>query len=135
VNGSVRGKSRSRISGKKKKVPGVVIVTSRPSLRTQTHLSYACDFSSSGCCGATTKRVGVPMFEEPLGVGIHEASESPDGVGGTVRAVVVVPARYRALVLVAAQVRSGAYDGFVGGGATEAASAVRGTVLSLMPRL
>jgi len=112
-----------------------MIVTSRPSLRTQTHLSYACDSSSFGFCGATTKRVRVPMFEEPLGVSIHEASESPDGVGRAVRAVMVVPARYFALVLVTAYVRDGANDGFVGGGATEAASAVRGTVLGLMPRL
>src|SRR5712671_3402749 len=103
-----------------------MIVTSRPSLRTQTHLSYACDSSSFGFCGATTKRVGVPVFKEPLGIGVHESSEPPDGVGGTVRAVVVVPARYFALVFVAAHVRVGANDGFVGGGATEAALAVRG---------
>src|SRR5712675_1222041 len=112
-----------------------VIVTSRPSLRTQTHLSYACDSSSFGFCGATTERVGVPVFEEPLGVGIHEASEPPDGVGGTVRAVVVVPTRYLALVLITAHVRGGANDGLVSGGATEAALTVRGAVLGLVPRL
>ena len=106
----------------RKKVLRAMIVTSRPSLRTQTHLSYACD--SSGFCGATAKRVGVPMFKEPLWVGVHEASEPPDGVGGTVRAVVVVPARYLTLVFVAAHVRGGANDGFVSGGATEAASAI-----------
>src|SRR5712671_6644302 len=112
-----------------------MIVTSRPSLRTQTHLSYACDSSSFGVCGATTKRVGVPMFEEPLGVGIHEASEPPDGIGGAVRAVVVVPARYLTLVFVAAHVRGGANDGFVGGSAAEAASTIRGAILNLMPGL
>src|SRR5712671_5754060 len=94
-----------------------------------------CDSSSFGFCGATAKRVGVPMFKEPLWVGVHEASEPPDGVGGTVRAVMVVPARYLALVLVAAHVRGGANDGFMGGGATEATSAARGTVLGLVPRL
>src|SRR5882672_10585767 len=112
-----------------------MIVTSRPSLRTQTHLSYACDSSSFGFCGATPKRVGVPVFKEPLGVGIHEASEPSDGVGGTVRAVMVVPARYLAFVLVAAHVWVGANDGFVSGSAAKAASAIRGAVLDLMPRL
>src|SRR5712671_7027700 len=112
-----------------------MIVTSRPSLRTQTHLSYACDSSSFGVCGATTKRVGVPMFEESLGVGVHEAGEPSDGVGGTVRAVVVVPAGYLAFVLVAAHMRVGANDGLVGGSAAEAALAIRGAVLNLMPRL
>src|SRR5712671_2709772 len=108
-----------------------MIVTSRPSLRTQTHLSYACDSSSFGFCGAATKRVGVPMFEEPLGVGVHEASEPPDGVRGTVCAVVVVPTRYLALVFVATHVRVDAEDGFMGGAATEAALAIRGAVLDV----
>src|SRR5712671_3237807 len=112
-----------------------MIVTSRPSLRTQIHLSYACDSSGFGVCGAATKRVGVPVFEEPLGIGVHEASEPPDGVGGTVRAVVVVPARHLAFVLVAAHVRVGANDGFVGGSAAEAASTIRGAVLDLVPGL
>src|SRR5712671_258403 len=112
-----------------------MIVTSRPSLRTQTHLSYACDSSSFGFCGAATKRVGVPVFEEPLGVGVHEASEPPDGVRGTVCPVVVVPARYLALVFVAAHVRGDAEDGLMGGAATEAALAIRRAVLDLMSRL
>ena len=112
-----------------------MIVTSRPSLGTQTHLSYACDSSSFGFCGATTKRVGVPVFEEPLGIGVHKASEPSDGVGGTIRAVVVVPARYLAFVLVTAHVRGGAKDGLVSGGATEAALTVRRAVLGLVPRL
>src|SRR5712671_1816303 len=101
-----------------------MIVTSRPSLRTQTHLSYACNPSSLGTCGTTTKRVGVPMLEELLGVGVHKASEPPDGVSGTIRAVVVVPAGYLTLVFVAAHVRGDAEDGFMGSAATEAASAV-----------
>ena len=71
-----------------------------------------------------TERVGVPMFEEHPGVGVQEASESADGIGGTVRAMVVVPARHLALVLVAARVRGDAEDGFMGSAATEAASAV-----------
>src|SRR5712671_6390419 len=112
-----------------------MIVTSSPSLRTQTHLSYACDSSSFGVCGVATKCVGVPMFEEPLRVGVHEASEPPDGVRGTICAVVVVPARYLALVFVAAHVRGDAEDGLMGGAATEAALAIRGAVFDLMPRL
>src|SRR5712671_2290590 len=112
-----------------------MIVTSRPSLGTQTHLSCACDSSSFGVRGATAKRVGVPMFEEPLGVGIHEASEPPDGVGGTICTVVVVPAGYLTFVFVAAHVRGGADDGLVGGGTAEAALAIRGAILDLMSRL
>src|SRR5712672_720907 len=112
-----------------------MIVTSRPSLGTQTHLSYACDSSSFGFCGATTKRVGVPVFEEPLGIGVHKASEPSDGVGGTIRAVVVVPARYLAFVLVTAHVRGGADDRLVSGSAAEAASAIRGAILGLMSGL
>src|SRR5712671_2366426 len=112
-----------------------MIVTSRPSLRTQTHLSYACDSSSFGVCGVATKCVGVPMFEKPLGIGVHEASEPPDGVRGTVCAVVVVPTRYLTLVLVAARVRGDAEYGLMGGAVTEAASAIRGTVLDLMSQL
>src|SRR5712671_5001449 len=109
-----------------------MIVTSRPSLRTQTHLSYACDSSSFGVCGVATKCVGVPMFEKPLGVGVHEASEPPDGVRGTVCAVVVVPTRYLALVFVAAHVRGDAEDGLMGGAATETALAIQETVLDLV---
>src|SRR5712675_755675 len=112
-----------------------MIVTSRPSLGTQTHLSYACDSSSFGFCGATAKHVGVPMFQEPLRIGVHEASEPPDGIGGAVCAVVVVPARQLAFVLVATHVRSGANDGLVGGSAAEAALTIRRAVLDLMPGL
>src|SRR5712675_1011501 len=112
-----------------------MIVTSRPSLRTQTHLSYAYDSSGFGFCGATTKRVGVPMFKKPLGVGIHEASEPPDGVSGAIRAVVVVPARHFAFVFVAAHMQGGTNDGFMSGGVAETASAIRGAVFGLMPRL
>src|SRR5712675_2015293 len=112
-----------------------MIVTSRPSLGTQTHLSYACDSSSFGFCGATAKHVGVPMFEEPLRVGVHEASEPPDGVGGTVCTVVVVPAGYFAFVFVTAHVRGGADDGLVSGGTAETALAIRGAILGLMSGL
>src|SRR5712671_3224546 len=112
-----------------------MIVTSRPSLRTQTHLSYACDPSSFGACGAATKRVGIPMLEERLGVGVHKASEPSDGVSGTICAVVVVPAGHLALVFVAACVRGDAEDGFVGGAVTEAALAIRRTILDLVPGL
>ena len=112
-----------------------MIVTSRPSLRTQTHLSYTCDSSSLGTCGAATKRVGIPMFEERLGVGVHKVSESPYGVGGAVRAMVVVPTRHLALVLVATHVWGDADDRFVDVAVTETASSVRGAVLDLMPGL
>src|SRR5712675_708024 len=112
-----------------------MIVTSRPSLRTQTHLSYACGPSVFGACGAAAKGVSVPMLEERLGVSVHKASEPPNSVSGTIRAVVVVPAGYLALVFVAARVRGNAEDGFVGGAVTETALAIRGAVLDLMPGL
>src|SRR5712671_4402378 len=109
-----------------------MIATSRPSLRTQTHLSYTCDSSSFGFCGTATKRVGIPMFEEPLGVGVHEASEPPDSVCGTIRAVMMVPTRYLTLVFVATHVRGDAEDGLMGGAATEAAFAIRRAVFDLV---
>jgi len=87
-----------------------MIVTSRPSLRTQTHLSYACEPSRFGTCGAAAKGVSIPMLEEHLGVGIHEASEPPNGVGGTVRAVVIMPTGHLALVLVASHMWGNAND-------------------------
>jgi len=112
-----------------------MIVTSRPSLRTQTHLSYAFTSFSFGTCGAAAKRVGIPMFEEHLGVGVQEASESPHGVGGTVRAVVIMPARHLALVFVASHVRGDAEDRLVDVAVAKTASSVRGAVLNLVPRL
>jgi len=91
-----------------------MIVTSRPSLRTQTHLSYVGEPSRFVACGAAAKSVGIPMFEEHLGVGIHEACEPPNGVSRAIRAVVVVPAGYLAFVLVATHVRGDANDGLMG---------------------
>src|SRR5712671_1601500 len=112
-----------------------MIATSRPSLRTQTHLSCTCEPSRLGTCGAATKRVGVPMLEEHFGVGVHEASEPPNGVGGAIRAVVVVPARHLALVLVATHMWGDANDRLVDVAVAEAASSVRGAVFDLVPRL
>jgi len=90
-----------------------MIVTSRPSLRTQTHLSQTREPSRLGVCGTTAKGVGVPMFEECAGVGIHEACEPPNGIGGTIHSMVVVPARHLALVFRATHVRGNAYYGLV----------------------
>src|SRR5882757_9413929 len=112
-----------------------MIVTSRPSLRTQTHLSYACTPSRLATCGAATKRVGVPMFEEHFGVGIQEAGEPSNGVGGTVRAVVVVPARHLVLVLVASHMRGDTDDRLVDVAVAETAPSIRGAVLDLVPQL
>ena len=53
------------------------------------------------------------MFEEPLGVGVHEACKPPNGICGTVAAMMVVPARHYALVLVATHVRGDADHGLV----------------------
>jgi len=48
------------------------------------------------------------MLEEHSGVGVHEACEPPNGIGGTIRAMVMVPARHLALVLRATHVRGDA---------------------------
>src|SRR5712671_48957 len=112
-----------------------MIVTSRPSLRTQTHLSYTCEPSRFVACGAAAKGVGVPMFEEHPGVGVHEACEPPNSISGAIRAVVVMPAGYLALVLVAMHVRGDADDGLVGVAVAEAASSIRGAILDLVPGL
>src|SRR5712671_399262 len=108
-----------------------MIVTSRPSLRTQNPL----ELCLLGTCGAAAKRVGVPMFEEHFGVGVQEAGEPSNGVGGTVRAMVVVPARHLALVLVASHMRGDTNDRFVDVAVAETASSIRGTVLDLVSRL
>ena len=101
-----------------------MIVTSRPSLRTQTHLSYVGEPSRFVACGAATKGVSIPMFEERLGVGVHEACEPPNCVGGAVCAMVVVPTGYPALVLIATRVWGDAEDGFVGGAVAKATLAI-----------
>jgi len=112
-----------------------MIVTSRPSLRTQTHLSYTCEPSRFVACGVAAKGFGIPLFEEHLGVGVHEACEPPNCVGGTICAVVVVPTGHLALVFIAARVQGDAEDGFVGGAVAKATLAIRGAVLDLVPGL
>jgi len=59
-------------------------------------------------------------------------SEPSDGVCGTVRAVVVVPARYLALILVATHVWGGADHRLVDVAVTKTASTILGAVLDLM---
>src|SRR5882672_5279155 len=106
-----------------------MIVTSRPSLRTQTHLSRE-DTSSVLRVGDTTiDVVRVPLFEERCGVGVEEAGEPSQGVGGAVGAMVVVPARHFALVLVATHVRGDAYDGLMDVAVAETATSVTRAVL------
>src|SRR5712671_1248115 len=116
-----------------------MIVTSRPSLRAQTHLSQTRELSKSdrgACtCGTAAKGVGVPMFEERTGVGIHEVCKPPKGVSGTIRPVVVVPARHLALVLRATHVRGDAEDGLVDVAVAEATTPIVRAVLGLVVRL
>src|SRR5712672_1998284 len=75
------------------------------------------------------------MFEELSGVGVHEACKPPKGVSGTVRAVVVVPARHLALVLHATHVRGDAENGLVDIAVAEATASNTWTVLGLVVRL
>ena len=71
-----------------------------------------------------TKGVGVPVFEEHAGVRVHEVCESPDGVGGTVCTMVVMPTGHLALVFIATHVRGDAEDGFVDVAVAEATSPI-----------
>src|SRR5712671_1891779 len=116
-----------------------MIVTSRPSLRTQTHLSQTCElskFDRRACArGTAAKGVGVPMFEERARVGIHEACKPPKGVSGAVRPMVVVPARHLALVLRATHVRGDAEDGLMDVAVAEATVPIARAVLDLVVRL
>src|SRR5712671_2804442 len=101
--------------------------------------SSVCVFSElgvcTGTCGAATKSIGVPMFEERSGVGVHEACKPPKGVSGTIRAVVVVPARHLALVLRATHVRGDAEYGLMDVAVAEATAPVTWAVLDLMIQL
>src|SRR5712675_321781 len=112
-----------------------MIVTSRPSLRTQTHLSQTCKLSKLDTCGTATEGVGVPMLEECSWVGIHEAGKPPNSICGTVAAVMVVPARYLALVLVTSHVRGNAQDGLVDVAVTEATAPIAWASPDLVVRL
>src|SRR5712672_4388198 len=112
-----------------------MIVTSRPSLRTQTHLSQTYELSKLGIRGAAAKGIGIPMFEERARVGVHEAGEPPKGVSRTICSVVVVPARHLALVLRATHVRGDAEDGLVDVAVAEATVPIARAVLDLVVRL
>src|SRR5712671_3486560 len=101
-----------------------MIVTSRPSLRTQTHLSQTYEPSRFGSCGAAAKGVGVPMLEERSRVGVHEACKPPKRISRTVCAVVVVPAGHLALVLRAMHVWGDAGDGLVDVAVAEATAPI-----------
>ena len=105
-----------------------MIITSRPSLGTQSHLSQTCELSKLDTCGMAAKGVGIPMFEECSGVGVQEAGKPPNGICGTVSAVMVVPARHLALILVATCVRGNADHGLVDVAVTKTASSVTGAV-------
>src|SRR5712675_1170803 len=112
-----------------------MIVTSRPSLRTQTHLSQTCELSKLDTCGAAAKGVGVPMLEERSWVGIQEAGKPPNGICGTVAAVMVVPARHLALVLITTHVWGNAQDGLMDVAVAEATAPIAWAVPDLVVRL
>jgi len=75
------------------------------------------------------------VFEECVGVGIHEAREPSNGVGRTIRAVVVMPARHLALVFRATHVWGDAHDGLVDVAVAEATAPVARAVLDLVAQL
>jgi len=111
-----------------------------PFLKDSTPLeSSVCVLSELGACtctcGVAAKGIGVPMFEERSRVGVHEACKPPKGVSGTIRAMVVVPARHLALVLRATHVRGDAEYGLVDVAIAEATSPIVRAVLDLVVRL
>ena len=112
-----------------------MIVTSRPSLRTQIHLSQVSTQSKLDTCGMATKHVDIPMLEEHSGVGVQEACKLPNGICSTIGAVKVVPTGHLALVLVAMHVQGNADHGLVNIAVTKAAISVTGAVLHLVVRL
>jgi len=81
------------------------------------------------------ERVGIPMLEEHLGVGVHEVSEPPNSVGRAIRAVIVVPARHLALVLVANAYVGRCRRWTCGRRCRRSNIVVQRTVLDLVPRL
>jgi len=109
-----------------------MIVTSRPSLRTQTHLSQTCELSKLNTCGTAAKGIGIPMFKECAGVGVQEAGKPPNSVCRAVHTVVIVPTRHLALVLVATHVRGDAEYRLVDVAVTKATSSITGAVLDLV---
>jgi len=78
------------------------------------------------------KGVGVPMLEECAGVGVQEMGKPPNGVCGAVRAVMMVPTRHLALVLVATHVWGDAKYGLMDIAVTKAAVSITGAVLDLV---
>jgi len=75
------------------------------------------------------------VLEEQARVGVHEACEPPNGIGGTVRAMVMMPARHLALVFRAMHVQGYAYNGFVDVAVAEATAPVARAVLDLVVQL
>ena len=112
-----------------------MIITSRPSLRTQTHLSQTCKFSKLDTCGAVAKCISVPMLKECCGVDVQEAGKPPNSVCGAISTMEVVPAGDLALVLIATHVRGDANHGLVDIAVTKATVPIARAVLDLVVRL
>ena len=75
------------------------------------------------------------MFEEHTRVGVQEADKPPNGICGTVGAVMVVPAGHLALVLVATHVQCDADHGLVDIAVTKTAATIAGAVPNLVVQL
>ena len=95
-------------------------------------MSQTCELSKFDTCGMAAKGISVPLFEECARVGVQEASKPPNGISGTVHAMVVVPARHLALVLRATHVRGDAKDGLVDVTVAEAATPIIRAILGLV---
>ena len=97
-------------------------------------MSQTCELSKL-TCSAAAKGVSVPMFEECSGVGVHEACKPPNCICRAVAAVMMVPARHSALILIATHVRGDAKDGLVDIAVAEATVPIARAVPDLVVRL
>jgi len=72
------------------------------------------------------------MLEERSGVGVQEASKPPNSICRTVGAMMMVPARHLALILIATHVWGDADHGLVSVAVTKTAVPITGAVLNLV---
>ena len=88
--------------------------------------------SKLNTCSTAAKGFSVPLLEEHSRVGVQEVGEPSNSVSRTVAAMVVVPARHLALILVATHVQGDADHGLVNVAVTKTAVPITGAVPNLV---
>jgi len=87
---------------------------------------------SRGASGEVAGRLVKEKVGVTAGIVTQEVGKPPNGICGTVGAVVVVPAGHLALILVAAHVWSDADHGLVNVAVTKTATPITGAVPNLV---